>query len=101
MLLETEQVERQAVSGLLARDAWGRLGGQGGQAWGAWETPHLQGCCYLHCIHPLSRLHLVSKHTEFRHAKARRGQKKGQGGKAGVGEGKVLFGMGWRRTVLQ
>ena len=61
MLLETAQKGRQAVSGLLAHDAWGGLEGQAMQAWAAWETPQPPRSCYHRCIQPLSRLRLEAK----------------------------------------
>ena len=60
---KTAQIGRQAKSGLLARDAWGELGGQAVQAVGVQETPQPPRSCYLRCIQHLARLHLFTMRT--------------------------------------
>ena len=60
---KTAQIGRQAKSGLLARDAWGELGGQAVQAVGVQETPQPPRSCYLRCTQHLARLHLFTMRT--------------------------------------
>lgn len=83
------------MSGLLARDAWGGLGGQAEQAWAAWENPQPPRSCHLRCIQPLSLLHLEASALGFtlllRLSKV---GEKGTDEETAVGKGSVGVGCG-------